>query len=178
MDRCYHGPGRALRRFSPRHAVLAGCERFVFANPTQIIQCGSEMVRGEIQRRHGVAPQRLAVVRNGVDLDGFRPGAPQSVALRATWGRRRRAGLAVRRQGLRAQGPRHGAARRGCGPRAGRPALGGGAGRGRALAAPGRAARHRATRSLRRPAARSRHDLSRRRRAAPAHALRRLRQRL
>ncbi len=29
------------------------------------------MVRGEIQRRHGVAPQRLAVVRNGVDLEGL-----------------------------------------------------------------------------------------------------------
>jgi UDP-glucose:(heptosyl)LPS alpha-1,3-glucosyltransferase len=85
MDRCYRGPGRALRRFSPRHAVLAGCERRVFADPTQIIQCGSEMVRAEIQRRHGVAPQRLAVVRNGVDLEGFRPDAPQSAALRAAW---------------------------------------------------------------------------------------------
>ncbi len=69
----FRGSARALRRISPRHALLIGYERRVFADPSQIVQCGSEMVRAEIERRHDVPAERLRVVRNGVDLERFRP---------------------------------------------------------------------------------------------------------
>ncbi len=80
-----HGPlGRRLRRLSPRHALLLGIERAVFADPRQIIQCNSTMVRDQIAARHGVAGERFVVIPNGVDLDRFRPGEPaETEALRA-----------------------------------------------------------------------------------------------
>lgn len=74
LERC-HGPGAAaLRRLSPRHAVQLRIERQVFADPRQTILCNSQMVREQIARRHGVAPSRLVVIRNGVDLARFHPG--------------------------------------------------------------------------------------------------------
>ncbi len=73
LQRRFRGSARALRRISPRHALLIGYERRVFADPSQIVQCGSQMVRAEIERRHDVPAERLRVVRNGVDLERFRP---------------------------------------------------------------------------------------------------------
>jgi len=69
-----HGPlGRRLRRLSPRHAVLLAIERAVFADPRQIVQCNSAMVRDELVRRHRVPAERLIVIPNGVDLERFHP---------------------------------------------------------------------------------------------------------
>ncbi len=76
LSRAHRGVARALRRASPRHAVLLGIERAVFADARQIIQCNSEMVRREIATRHGVAGERLVVIRNGVDLARFAPSPP------------------------------------------------------------------------------------------------------
>jgi len=64
---------RTLRRLSPRHATLLAIEHRVFADPHQLVQCNSEMVRREIAIRHRVPDVRLAVLWNGVDLARFRP---------------------------------------------------------------------------------------------------------
>jgi len=69
-----HGPrGARLRALVPRHRVLLAIERRIFANPRQIVQCNSELVAREIRERHGVPPERLVVIRNGVDLGRFHP---------------------------------------------------------------------------------------------------------
>jgi UDP-glucose:(heptosyl)LPS alpha-1,3-glucosyltransferase len=74
LARSYGPWGLALRRVSPRHRVLLGIERRVFADPHQVIQCNSGMVRDEIAARYGVADERLVVIPNGVDLERFHPG--------------------------------------------------------------------------------------------------------
>jgi UDP-glucose:(heptosyl)LPS alpha-1,3-glucosyltransferase len=43
--------------------------------------CNSEMVRGEIRRRFAIAPEKLHVIHNGVDLEHFHPR--HAVGLRA-----------------------------------------------------------------------------------------------
>jgi UDP-glucose:(heptosyl)LPS alpha-1,3-glucosyltransferase len=73
LARSYGPWGRALRRVSPRHRVLIGIERRVFADPHQLIQCNSPMVRAEIAARYPVPPERLVVLPNGVDLERFHP---------------------------------------------------------------------------------------------------------
>lgn len=73
MERAYGAAGAALRRVSPRHAVLLELERRVFGDASQLIQCNSEMVRDEIAARYGVPEARFAVLANGVDLVRFDP---------------------------------------------------------------------------------------------------------
>lgn len=73
MDRQYEGLGRLLRRASPRHAVLLGIERRVFADPSQTVLCPSRFVAESVMRRHGVAAERVAVIPYGVDLARFDP---------------------------------------------------------------------------------------------------------
>jgi len=76
---------RALRRLSPRHATLLSIERRVFADPRQLVQCNSEMVRREIAARHHVPDARLAVIWNGVDLERFRPAPPRAPRAAPVW---------------------------------------------------------------------------------------------
>jgi UDP-glucose:(heptosyl)LPS alpha-1,3-glucosyltransferase len=71
LRRRYGTPARQLRRLSPRHALLAGFERRVFADTSQVVVCNSEMVRGEIARRYRVEPARLVLIRNGVAFERF-----------------------------------------------------------------------------------------------------------
>jgi len=73
LERTHRPFARRLRRFSPRHAVLQVMERAVFADPRQIVHCNSFMVRDALARRHGVPPERLVVIPNGVDLERFHP---------------------------------------------------------------------------------------------------------
>jgi len=73
LDRRYRGLHRVLCRVSPRHRVLLAMEERVFRDPTQLVQCNSEMVRRELQTRYALPPERLAVIRNGVDLTHFHP---------------------------------------------------------------------------------------------------------
>ncbi|MGI9590066.1 MAG: glycosyltransferase family 4 protein [Myxococcota bacterium] len=73
MERAYGRGGAALRRLSPRHAALLHLERAALRDPTQWVQCNSEMVRDEIQARYAVPAERIAVIPNGVDLQRFRP---------------------------------------------------------------------------------------------------------
>jgi UDP-glucose:(heptosyl)LPS alpha-1,3-glucosyltransferase len=62
----------ALR--NPYHRYVCSAERRVFAHPDlKAVICNSKMVRGEIERRFGVPPHKLHVIRSGVDLDYFHP---------------------------------------------------------------------------------------------------------
>jgi UDP-glucose:(heptosyl)LPS alpha-1,3-glucosyltransferase len=72
MERRYRTRLGSLYRASPRHAVLLSIERRVFRDASQTIQCGSEMVRRELQQRYQISSERLVVVRNAVDLNRFR----------------------------------------------------------------------------------------------------------
>jgi UDP-glucose:(heptosyl)LPS alpha-1,3-glucosyltransferase len=59
---------------NPYHRTICAAERRMFAHPAlRAVVCNSAMVRGEIERRFGVAPQKLHVIYNGVDLDYFHP---------------------------------------------------------------------------------------------------------
>jgi len=58
----------------PYHRYTCAAERRMFAHPAlRAVICNSTMVRGEIERRFGVAPQKLHVIHSGVDLDYFHP---------------------------------------------------------------------------------------------------------
>jgi len=72
MERRY-GRLQRLWRLSPRHAVLLATERRIFRDPGQHVVCISQMVRSEIQSRYGVPDERISVIYNGVDLEGFHP---------------------------------------------------------------------------------------------------------
>jgi UDP-glucose:(heptosyl)LPS alpha-1,3-glucosyltransferase len=120
MERTYGRAGAALRRASPRHAVLLAIEERVFADPRQVVQCNSAMVRRELGARYGIPDARLALVWNGVDLERFSPrrreaerervraelGAPQGAPV---WllvgGELRRKGLDTALAALAAGGP-------------------------------------------------------------------------
>jgi len=82
LERRHGRAGALLRRVSPRHAVLLGIERRVFADRRQIVQCNSAMVESEIARRYGVARERLVVIHNGVDLERFHPRRRQGEGAR------------------------------------------------------------------------------------------------
>jgi UDP-glucose:(heptosyl)LPS alpha-1,3-glucosyltransferase len=83
LRRRYAPAARQIRRLSPRHAVLVDFERRVFEDPSQLVVCNSEMVRGEIERRHRVDPRRLRVIRNGVALERFAASSGERARLRA-----------------------------------------------------------------------------------------------
>jgi len=65
--------GALLRRASPRHALQLSFERRIFADPRQLIQCVSPMVRNDIARGYGVPQERLVVIPYGVDSQQFSP---------------------------------------------------------------------------------------------------------
>ena len=74
--KCTYGPVAAgLRRLAPRHALLLEIERRIFADRSQVVQCGSRMVRDQLASRFQVPRGRLVVIHNGVDCERFRPGA-------------------------------------------------------------------------------------------------------
>ena len=72
MESVYAHP-RLLRRFSPRHRTLLAIEEAVLRDERQTILCNSKLVAGELVERYGLAPARLAVLYNGVDLERFHP---------------------------------------------------------------------------------------------------------
>jgi UDP-glucose:(heptosyl)LPS alpha-1,3-glucosyltransferase len=73
---------------SPQHRAVLKAERAMFAHPAlHCVVCNSEMVRAEIVRHYGVAPDKLVVIRNGIDLNRFRPASPsERAAARARFG--------------------------------------------------------------------------------------------
>jgi UDP-glucose:(heptosyl)LPS alpha-1,3-glucosyltransferase len=58
----------------PWHRYILAAERRLFASPRlRAVICNSQMVKEEIRRRFDVAPDKLHVIYNGVDLDAFHP---------------------------------------------------------------------------------------------------------
>jgi UDP-glucose:(heptosyl)LPS alpha-1,3-glucosyltransferase len=72
MERVYRHP-RPRRLLSPRHRAILHIEEAVFRDPTQTIQCNSQLCAREIAARYAVPPTRLATIYNGVDTERFRP---------------------------------------------------------------------------------------------------------
>jgi UDP-glucose:(heptosyl)LPS alpha-1,3-glucosyltransferase len=61
-------------RANPYHAYVLATERAMFTDPAlRAVICNASMVRDDIRSRFGVPAERLHVIRNGVDLDRFRP---------------------------------------------------------------------------------------------------------
>jgi UDP-glucose:(heptosyl)LPS alpha-1,3-glucosyltransferase len=74
---------------NPYHRYICAAERRMFEHPRlRAVVCNSEMVRGEIRRRFGVAAEKLQLIHNGVDLEHFHPRhrASQRAAARAVLG--------------------------------------------------------------------------------------------
>ncbi len=62
---------------NPYHRWLLRTERRMFEHPDlRAVICNSTMVRDEILARFRIAPDRLRVIRNGVDLRRFAPPMP------------------------------------------------------------------------------------------------------
>ncbi|MGB3934584.1 MAG: glycosyltransferase family 4 protein [Burkholderiales bacterium] len=83
IRRAASGPGgRAAIALNPHHGYVCAAERRMFEHPAlRAVICNSAMVRAEIERRFGVAAQKLHVIYNGVDLEQFHPR--QRATLRA-----------------------------------------------------------------------------------------------
>ena len=59
---------------NPYHRYVCAAERRMFGHPRlRAVICNSNMVRDEILRRFRVAPEKLQVIYNGVDLEYFHP---------------------------------------------------------------------------------------------------------
>jgi UDP-glucose:(heptosyl)LPS alpha-1,3-glucosyltransferase len=82
-------PGRLWSRLSPWHRYTLAAEARMFRDPRlRAVICNSHMVRDDIGRRFGVAPEKLHVIYNGVDLEAFHPrlGATHRARQRAALG--------------------------------------------------------------------------------------------
>lgn len=66
-----------LLRLDPHHRWVLREERAMFTNPAlRAVICNSQAVRDDIARRFGVRPERLHLLRNGLDLQRFQPPQP------------------------------------------------------------------------------------------------------
>ncbi|MBL8515983.1 MAG: glycosyltransferase family 4 protein [Betaproteobacteria bacterium] len=66
-------------KLNPHHRFLLSAERELFTSPRlKAVICNSEMVKGEIERHFGTAPEKLRVIRNAVDADKFHPGLKEA----------------------------------------------------------------------------------------------------
>jgi UDP-glucose:(heptosyl)LPS alpha-1,3-glucosyltransferase len=83
--------GRAAIALNAYNRYVCAAERRMFEHPAlRAVICNSAMVRGEIERRFGVAARKLHVICNGVDLEHFHPRqrAAQRAEARAELGAR------------------------------------------------------------------------------------------
>ena len=70
---------RAGMALNPYHRYVCSAEKRMFEHPRlRAVICNSKMVREEIQRDFRVAPEKLHVIYNGVDLDHFHPRERES----------------------------------------------------------------------------------------------------
>jgi len=79
---------RRWSRRAPGELMKANLEeRALRGEPRPWVITNSSMVRDDLIFRYELAPEQLAVVHNGVDLDRFRPAdAAERAAIRAEWG--------------------------------------------------------------------------------------------
>jgi len=81
--------GRASDRYAPWHRYTLQAEAAMFRHPAlRAVVCNSRMVKDDIARRFDLAPEKLHVIHNGVDLERFHPRlrAGQGEGLRAKSG--------------------------------------------------------------------------------------------
>ncbi len=65
---------------NPYHRYVCGAEREMFEHPRlRAVICNSRMVREEISRAFRIAPEKLHVIYNGVDLEHFHPRLRESL---------------------------------------------------------------------------------------------------
>jgi UDP-glucose:(heptosyl)LPS alpha-1,3-glucosyltransferase len=89
IRRRQHGFWRNLGdTLSLQHRAILRAEREMFAHrDLRCVVCNSEMVRDEIARMYGVPADKLTVIRNGIDLQRFRPPTSEErSAARARFG--------------------------------------------------------------------------------------------
>ena len=66
--------GRAFTCLSPYHRYVVAAERRLYSSPqVRAVICNSQMVRADILRHFPIAPAKLRVIYNGVDLEHFHP---------------------------------------------------------------------------------------------------------
>jgi len=82
LRRTHAGLGYGARLLSPRYRVRFAIERDVFERSRQRIQCSSRLVADVLERDHGVSPDRIFLLPNGVDAERFDPTHVASDALR------------------------------------------------------------------------------------------------
>ena len=74
-------PGRFWLKINPFHWFTCRTEALMFEHlDLQAVICNSTMVRNEILARFRIAPAKLHLVRNGVDLEKFQPPDPEQRA--------------------------------------------------------------------------------------------------
>jgi UDP-glucose:(heptosyl)LPS alpha-1,3-glucosyltransferase len=87
--------GSSLSHFAPKHKAILALEAAALAPGSyRCVIANSELVRRDVMTRYGVPPERIRLIRNGVDLERFHPR------------NRERAGSALRADlGLTGDGP-------------------------------------------------------------------------
>ncbi len=77
-DQARGGLAQWATALSPWHRYTLAAEAAMFHHPElRAVICNSRMVRDDIARRFAVAPEKLHVIYNGVDLGHFQPGLRQ-----------------------------------------------------------------------------------------------------
>lgn len=75
----YRGLTGKLQQLNPRHRTLLGLERQIYQGErTRRIIVQSTLDARLIQQYYGVLPEKIRLVRNGVDLQKFQPGSHES----------------------------------------------------------------------------------------------------
>jgi len=86
-ERVLGAAGRLAQRASPWHRYTLAAERRLFSSSRlKAVICNSRMVAAEVQTHFGLAPEKLQVIYNGVDLAQFHPNAEAGKAVRAGLG--------------------------------------------------------------------------------------------
>ena len=85
------GLKRTANRMLPRHRMFRALMQRQYADHGQIVLALSQAAAADFQRFHGVAPQRIRIVYNGVDTERFSPQQCQPHRRRM----RRRLGLSA-----------------------------------------------------------------------------------
>jgi UDP-glucose:(heptosyl)LPS alpha-1,3-glucosyltransferase len=75
LRRAAAGPLERLSiALNPYHGYVCRAERRMFEHPRlRAVICNSKMVRDEVQRGFRIAPEKLHVIYNGIDLEHFHP---------------------------------------------------------------------------------------------------------
>jgi glycosyltransferase involved in cell wall biosynthesis len=67
-------------RVYPRHVATERWERATYRDPDPLVIAISSVVASALERFHALAPERVRVIHNGVDVDGFQPPASREAA--------------------------------------------------------------------------------------------------